>query len=102
MRPAGSASTECRSAPTSPPARWRAPRASQTSPAREDDPPTMSEISEPQTSEQVLAEELEEIEEMDTEQVLVGIIMGSKNDMDKMLPAEKYLSEQGISCEVRV
>jgi phosphoribosylaminoimidazole carboxylase PurE protein len=62
----------------------------------------MSEISEPQTSEQVLAEELEEIKEMDTEQVLVGIIMGSKNDMDKMLPAEKYLKEQGISCEVRV
>ena len=26
----------------------------------------------------------------------VGIIMGSKNDMDKMLPAEKYLNEQGI------
>jgi len=62
----------------------------------------MSEISEPQTSEQVLASELEEIEEIDTEQPLVGIIMGSKNDMEKMLPAEKYLKEQGISCEVRV
>ncbi|MGD9737394.1 MAG: 5-(carboxyamino)imidazole ribonucleotide mutase [Solirubrobacterales bacterium] len=62
----------------------------------------MSEISEPQTSEQAMAEELEEIEEIDTEQPLVGIIMGSKNDMDKMLPAEKYLKEQGISCEVRV
>ena len=62
----------------------------------------MSEISQPQTSEQVLAEELEEIEEIDTEQPLVGIIMGSKNDMEKMLPAEKYLKEQGISCEVRV
>jgi 5-(carboxyamino)imidazole ribonucleotide mutase len=62
----------------------------------------MSEISEPQTSEQVLAEELEEIEEIDTEQPLVGIIMGSKNDMEKMLPAETYLKEQGISCEVRV
>ena len=62
----------------------------------------MSEISEPQTSETELAEELEEIEELDTEQPLVGIIMGSKNDMDKMLPAEKYLNEQGISCEVRV
>lgn len=62
----------------------------------------MSEISEPQTSERVLAEELEEIREIDAEQPLVGIIMGSKNDMDKMLPAEKYLKEQGISCEVRV
>ena len=57
-----------------------------------------SEISEPQTEETTMVEELEEIEEMDTEQVLVGIIMGSKNDMDKMLPAEKYLNEQGISC----
>jgi 5-(carboxyamino)imidazole ribonucleotide mutase len=62
----------------------------------------MSEISEPQTSEQALAEELEEIEEIATEAPLVGIIMGSKNDMEKMLAAEKYLKEQGISCEVRV
>ncbi|MBS1880028.1 MAG: 5-(carboxyamino)imidazole ribonucleotide mutase [Actinobacteria bacterium] len=62
----------------------------------------MSEISEPQTSEQAMAEELEEIEEIDTGQPLVGIIMGSKNDMEKMLPAETYLKEQGISCEVRV
>jgi phosphoribosylaminoimidazole carboxylase PurE protein len=51
---------------------------------------------------ETMAEELEEIEEIDTEQPLVGIIMGSKNDMEKMLPAEKYLQEQGISCEVRV
>src|SRR5262249_47603103 len=62
----------------------------------------MSEISEPQTSEQALAEELEEIEEIAIEAPLVGIIMGSKNDMDKMLPAERYLKEQGISSEVRV
>jgi phosphoribosylaminoimidazole carboxylase PurE protein len=62
----------------------------------------MSEISEPRTSERVLAEELEEIKDIDTEQPLVGIIMGSKSDMDKMLPAEKYLKEQAISCEVRV
>jgi len=62
----------------------------------------MSEISDPKTEETTMAEELEEIEEIDTEQPLVGIIMGSKNDMDKMLPAEKYLKEQGISCEVRV
>jgi phosphoribosylaminoimidazole carboxylase PurE protein len=72
-----------------------------------------SEISEPQTDEhttvpeptpeiETLEEELEEIKEMDTDSPQVGIIMGSKNDMDKMLPAEKYLNEQGISCEVRV
>jgi 5-(carboxyamino)imidazole ribonucleotide mutase len=47
-------------------------------------------------------ETLEEIEEIDAETPLVGIIMGSKNDMDKMLPAEKALQEAGILCEVRV
>lgn len=47
-------------------------------------------------------EALEEIEEIDAETPLVGIIMGSKNDMDKMLPAEKALKEAGILCEVRV
>ena len=62
----------------------------------------MSEISEPQTSEQAMAEELEEIEELDTEQPLVGIIMGSKNDKPKMQPAGAALHEAGISYEVRV
>jgi 5-(carboxyamino)imidazole ribonucleotide mutase len=47
-------------------------------------------------------ETLEEIEVIDAETPLVGIIMGSKNDMDKMLPAEKALQEAGILCEVRV
>ncbi|HVS99818.1 MAG TPA: 5-(carboxyamino)imidazole ribonucleotide mutase [Solirubrobacterales bacterium] len=47
--------------------------------------------------------ELEQIEEdFEASAPLVGIIMGSKNDMDKMLPAEKYLTEQGILSEVRV
>jgi 5-(carboxyamino)imidazole ribonucleotide mutase len=49
-----------------------------------------------------MAEELGEIAEIDAETPLVGIIMGSKNDMEKMLPAEKYLTEQGILSEVRV
>lgn len=47
-------------------------------------------------------ETLEEIEVIDAETPLVGIIMGSKNDMDKMLPAERALQEAGILCEVRV
>jgi phosphoribosylaminoimidazole carboxylase PurE protein len=47
-------------------------------------------------------EALEEIEEIDAETPLVGIIMGSKNDMDKMLAAEKALQDAGILCEVRV
>ena len=74
----------------------------------------MSELSEPQptqTSEfsdeprpepSAMTESLEKIEEIDAEAPLVGIIMGSKNDMDKMLPAEKALQEAGILCEVRV
>ena len=48
------------------------------------------------------AETLEEIKVIDAETPLVGIIMGSKNDMDKMLPAERALQEAGILCEVRV
>ena len=47
-------------------------------------------------------ETLAEIEQIDTETPLVGIIMGSKNDMDKMLPAEAVLKEAGVHCEVRV
>jgi 5-(carboxyamino)imidazole ribonucleotide mutase len=49
-----------------------------------------------------MTEELGEIEGIDAEAPLVGIIMGSKNDMEKMQPAEKYLTEQGILSEVRV
>jgi phosphoribosylaminoimidazole carboxylase PurE protein len=51
---------------------------------------------------EAMAEEMEEIEELTAETPLVGIIMGSKNDMEKMEPAEKYLKEEGILCEVRV
>ena len=40
--------------------------------------------------------------EIDVDEPHVGIIMGSKNDMEKMQPAEKYLTEQGILSEVRV
>ena len=47
-------------------------------------------------------ETLAEIEQIDTETPLVGIIMGSKNDMEKMLPAEAVLKEAGVGCEVRV
>jgi phosphoribosylaminoimidazole carboxylase PurE protein len=47
-------------------------------------------------------EALEQIEEIDAETPLVGIIMGSKNDMDKMLPAEAALKDAGILSEVRV
>lgn len=74
----------------------------------------MSEISEPQPTQTsgisepppptgtALPDTLEQIEEIDAETPLVGIIMGSKNDMEKMLPAEQALKDAGIRCEVRV
>ncbi len=63
----------------------------------------MTEISDPTpTPPNLETEALEQIEEIDAETPLVGIIMGSKNDMDKMLPAEKALQDAGILCEVRV
>ena len=62
--------------------------------------PTPTPVPDPTPLESV--ETLEEIDEIDAETPLVGIIMGSKNDMDKMLPAEKALQEAGILCEVRV
>ncbi len=49
-----------------------------------------------------VAETLEEIEEIETDSPLVGIIMGSKSDMEKMRKAETVLNDHGISCEVRV
>jgi phosphoribosylaminoimidazole carboxylase PurE protein len=63
-------------------------------------PPDPTPLPTPQT--QAMEDVREEIDVIDAETPLVGIIMGSKNDMDKMLPAEKYLQERGILCEVRV
>jgi 5-(carboxyamino)imidazole ribonucleotide mutase len=64
----------------------------------------MNEISEePQPSKGVTMPEVEEaFQEIDAETPLVGIIMGSKNDMEKMQPAAKALEEAGIRSEIRV
>ncbi|HXS32985.1 MAG TPA: 5-(carboxyamino)imidazole ribonucleotide mutase [Solirubrobacterales bacterium] len=63
----------------------------------------MSEISEPQPSEPTPSAAVEEaFEEIDVDEPLVGIIMGSKNDMPKMEPAGAALDEAGISHEMRV
>ena len=64
----------------------------------------MSEISEdPQPTEVTVMPAVEEaFEEINVDEPLVGIIMGSKNDMEKMQPAEKALEDAGILCEVRV
>ena len=64
--------------------------------------PTPTPVPDPTPTPSEAVETLEEIEEIDAETPLVGIIMGSKNDMDKMLPAEKALQDAGILSEVRV
>jgi 5-(carboxyamino)imidazole ribonucleotide mutase len=64
----------------------------------------MSEISEePQPTDPTPSAEVKEVfEEIDVDEPLVGIIMGSKNDMPKMEPAGAALDEAGISHEMRV
>jgi 5-(carboxyamino)imidazole ribonucleotide mutase len=44
----------------------------------------------------------EELAEIDVEQTLVAIVMGSESDMETMKKAEKELDERGIPCEIRV
>jgi 5-(carboxyamino)imidazole ribonucleotide mutase len=64
----------------------------------------MREISEePQPSGAITMPAVEEaFEEIEVDEPLVGIIMGSKNDKPKMQPAGTALHEAGISYEVRV
>jgi len=64
----------------------------------------MSEISEePQPTEPTPSPEVEAaFEEINVDEPLVGIIMGSKNDMPKMEAAGAALDEAGISHEMRV
>ena len=66
---------------------------------REPDP---IEVGTETATEEPLPETLEKIEEIEADAPLVGIIMGSKSDMDKMRKAEAVLDEYGISSEVRV
>jgi 5-(carboxyamino)imidazole ribonucleotide mutase len=57
----------------------------------------------PQSQEVEALPSVEEMfEEIEVEQPLVGIIMGSKNDKPKMQPAGAALEEAGIRYEVRV
>lgn len=55
---------------------------------------------EPAATTQTVVEE--EFEELDVDTPLVGIIMGSKSDMDTMQKAAAELDERGIRNEVRV
>jgi 5-(carboxyamino)imidazole ribonucleotide mutase len=49
-----------------------------------------------------MAETQAEIEELDVDAPLVGILMGSKSDMPAMEPAEVELTKRGIRAETRV
>jgi phosphoribosylaminoimidazole carboxylase PurE protein len=54
------------------------------------------------TAAETYAEPEVEFEELDVDAPLVGIVMGSKSDLEAMQPAEKELTERGIRSEVRV
>jgi phosphoribosylaminoimidazole carboxylase PurE protein len=56
----------------------------------------------PASAPQTYDEPASEFEALDVDAPLVGIVMGSKSDVPAMEPAEKELTERGISCEVRV
>jgi 5-(carboxyamino)imidazole ribonucleotide mutase len=47
-------------------------------------------------------EPVAELEEIEVDAPVVGIVMGSKSDVPVMEPAERELRDRGISCEVRV
>jgi phosphoribosylaminoimidazole carboxylase PurE protein len=51
---------------------------------------------------ETLTEQAAELEELDVDAPLVGIVMGSKSDMGAMEAAERELSERGIRSETRV
>jgi phosphoribosylaminoimidazole carboxylase PurE protein len=57
---------------------------------------------EPAPGSQTLAEAEAELEGLEVDAPLVGIVMGSKSDLPAMERAEQELTERGIRCEVRV
>jgi 5-(carboxyamino)imidazole ribonucleotide mutase len=69
----------------------------------EEPQPSGGEAGEPQVGEAVAMPAVEEaFEEIEVDEPLVGIIMGSKSDKPKMQPAGKALEEADIRYEVRV
>lgn len=59
-------------------------------------------LPEPEAPPALASEELAELEAVDVDTPLVGVVMGSKSDLPAMEAAEKELGERGIRCEVRV
>src|SRR5688572_28151629 len=113
MRRAGSSSTASRCAPTSPRGRLTASPPEKLSATMEiRDPDEMREDA-PESEglssgevEVLVAEPMPSVErvfeEIDIDAPQVGIIMGSKNDKEKMQPAGHALMEAEIRYEVRV
>ena len=56
----------------------------------------------PQAAPELAPEVEAELEELEVDAPLVGIVMGSKSDIPAMEAAEKELTDRGIRCEVRV
>ncbi|MFZ0380492.1 MAG: 5-(carboxyamino)imidazole ribonucleotide mutase, partial [Solirubrobacteraceae bacterium] len=56
----------------------------------------------PRAAPETVVEPVAELDEIEIDTPLVGIVMGSKSDMERMEAAEKELIERGIRCEVRV
>jgi phosphoribosylaminoimidazole carboxylase PurE protein len=59
-------------------------------------------VSEREASPEVLAEVESELEALEVDAPLVGIVMGSKSDMPEMEKAGAELEERGIRYEIRV
>ena len=57
---------------------------------------------EPAPAGQTMAEAEAELEALEVDAPVVGIVMGSKSDLPAMERAEQELTERGIRCEVRV
>ena len=62
----------------------------------------MSEMSDPLGARVAEPEVEEEFADLEVDAPLVGIVMGSKSDMDLMQKAAKELEERGIRNEIRV
>jgi len=64
--------------------------------------PAAEPVADAEAAAEAVADVEAQIEEFDVDVPLVGIVMGSASDMEKMKAAEAELSERGIRSEVRI
>jgi 5-(carboxyamino)imidazole ribonucleotide mutase len=62
----------------------------------------MTEQAQPAETAELEPQVQSELEELEVDTPQVGIVMGSKSDLERMEAAEKELTERGIRSEVRV